>query len=216
MRRLYSLFRYDEEERCLSRLEGSELTRLLDFLDRVCTLLSAFRPATKRVLQTLGDIPSDDDIYIQCLRKLQVICGHYAALPPSYFASGEIVRVGDNPAVVGGISDVWEGTYRDKRVSIEHLRVLLNDDQTRKKVRVWYRNHWFVYSRTPGRAAVVHRTGSYVEKASAPEYRPFRWDYNNPAADHLEVDAKRNSDELSREKSGREPDQPRESFSACT
>ena len=40
VRRLHSLFRYDDEERCLSRLQGSELTRLLDFLDRVCTLLS--------------------------------------------------------------------------------------------------------------------------------------------------------------------------------
>ena len=38
VRRLFSLFRYDEEERYLSRLQGSELTRLLDFLDRVCTL----------------------------------------------------------------------------------------------------------------------------------------------------------------------------------
>ena len=47
VRRLYSLFRYDEEERYLSHLQGSELTRLLDFLDRVCTLLSTFRPATK-------------------------------------------------------------------------------------------------------------------------------------------------------------------------
>ena len=139
LRRLYSLFWCDEEERYLSGLQGSELTRLLDFLDRVCTFLSAFRPATKQVLQTLGDIPSNDGIHIQCLRKLQAICGHHAALPPSYFASGEIVRVGDNPAVVGGISDVWEGTYRDKRVSIEHLKVPLNDDQRRKKVRVWYR-----------------------------------------------------------------------------
>ena len=123
----------------MSRLRGSELTRLLDFLDRVCTLLSAFRPATKRALQTLDVIPSNDGISTRCLRKLQAICGHHAALPPSYFASGEIVRVSDHPIAVGGISDVWEGTYRDKRVSIERLKVPLNDDQGRKKVRVWYR-----------------------------------------------------------------------------
>ena len=47
LRRLYSLFRYDEEEQYLSRLQGPELTRLLGFLDRVCTLLLAFHPATK-------------------------------------------------------------------------------------------------------------------------------------------------------------------------
>ena len=73
---------------------------------------------------------------MQCLRKLQVICGHHVALPSSYFASGEIVRVGDNPIVVGGISDIWEGTYRDRRIAIDHLKIPLNDDQVRKEVRV--------------------------------------------------------------------------------
>ena len=48
LRRLYSLFCYDDEERHLSRLQGPELTRLLDFLDRVCTLRSAFRPTTNK------------------------------------------------------------------------------------------------------------------------------------------------------------------------
>ena len=138
MRRLHSLLHYDEGERYLSRLRGSELTRLLDFLDRVCTILSAFRPATKQTLQTLDVLPQNDDISLQCLHKLQVICGHHAALPSAYFASGEIVRVGDNPIAAGGISDVWEGTYRDKRVSIEHMKVPLNDDQARKQVRVRY------------------------------------------------------------------------------
>ena len=137
-RRLHSLFRYDEEERYLISLQGSELVRLLDFLDRVCTLLSAFRPATKQALQTLGATPSSDDIFIQCLHKLQAVCGHHAALPSSYFTFGEIVRTGDHPIVVGGISDVWEGTYRNKTVSIEHLKIPLNDDRARKKVRVWY------------------------------------------------------------------------------
>ena len=136
LRRLYSLFRYDEEEQYLFSLQGSELTRLLDFLDRVCTLLSAFCLAKKQALQTLGAIPPNDDISIQCLRKLQAICGHHAALPSSYFASGEIARTGDHPIVPGSISDVWEGTCRNKSVYIEHLKVSLNDDQARRKVRV--------------------------------------------------------------------------------
>ena len=44
--------------------------------------------------------------------------------------------MGGNPIAVGVISDVWEGTYRDKRVSIEHLKISLDDDQACKKVRV--------------------------------------------------------------------------------
>ena len=216
LRRLYSLFRYDEEERYLSRLQGSELTRLLDFLDRVCTLLSAFRLATKRALQTLGALPPNDDIYIQCLRKLQAICDHHAALPPSYFASGEITRVGDNPIVVGGIPDVWEGTCCNRRVSIKYLKVPLNDDQARKKVRVRHGRPLIrVHLRTPGRAAVVHQTGSYVEKASTPEYRPFHRHHDESVADHLEMDAERNPDGFRQGKSRRKPDQPCESFSPC-
>ena len=80
LRRIYSLIRYDEEERCLFGLQGSELARLLDFLDRVCTFLSAFRLATKQALQTIDAIPSSDDIYMQCFCKPQAVCGHHAAL----------------------------------------------------------------------------------------------------------------------------------------
>ena len=172
-------------------------------------------PNYKQTLQTLGAIPLNDDVYIKCLRKLQAICGHHAALPPSYFASGEIVRVGDNPIVVGAISDVWEGICRNKRVSIEHLKVSLNDDRARKKVRVWHGRPLIrVYLRTPVRAAVIHQTSSYVEKASTPKYRPFRRDHDEPVADHLEVDAERNPDGFHRGKSRCKSDQPCESFSA--
>ena len=73
LRRLYSLFRYDEEERHLFGLQGSELTRLLNFLDRGCTLLSTFCSATKQPLNTLAAIPSNDDIHTQCIHKLRAI-----------------------------------------------------------------------------------------------------------------------------------------------
>ena len=68
------------------------------------------------------------------------------------------LRVGDNPIVLGGISDVWEGAYCNKRVSIEHLKVPFNDDQVSKKVRV--RTYGIqlirVYSRMAVGAAIVH------------------------------------------------------------
>ena len=216
LRRLYSLFHCDEEERYLSSIQGSELTRLLDFLDHVCILLTAFGLATKQALQALDALSPNDDIYLQCLHKLQAICDHHTVLPPSYFASGEITRVGNHPTVLGGVSDVWEGTCRNKRVSIEHLKISLNDDQARKKVRVRHgKRSVRVYLRTPIRAAVIHQTGSYVEKASTPEYCPFRRHHDESVADHLGVDAERNPDGFHRGKSRRKPDQPCEPFSAC-
>ena len=49
--------------------------------------------------------------------------------------SGQLARVGDSPIARGAITDVWEGTYRNKKVSIRCLRTPLNEDQTLKKVR---------------------------------------------------------------------------------
>lgn len=48
LRRLHSLFRYDEEEQYLSNLQGPGLARLLDFLDHVRTHSSAFRQLRNR------------------------------------------------------------------------------------------------------------------------------------------------------------------------
>ena len=43
LRRLYSLFHHDEREQYLANLQGSELTRLVDFLDQVRALPSPVR-----------------------------------------------------------------------------------------------------------------------------------------------------------------------------
>ena len=42
LRRLSSLIRYDQKEQYLIGLQGSELTRLVDFLDKVRATPSAF------------------------------------------------------------------------------------------------------------------------------------------------------------------------------
>ena len=41
--RLHSLIRHDKEEQYLSSLQGSQLTRLVDFLDEVRTVPPVFR-----------------------------------------------------------------------------------------------------------------------------------------------------------------------------
>ena len=70
------------------------------------------------------------------LNKLQTICSDNAALPSSYIVSGELARVGDGPIAFGAIVDVWDGTYRDKEVSIKSLRVQTKNFEVLKKVRV--------------------------------------------------------------------------------
>jgi len=143
-RLLYGLIRHDEEENYLSNLQGLDLARLVDYLDGVRTLPSAFRPITKRNLQVLSTIPISDDLYPQCLRKLQAICGHNMILPSSYTVSGDFSRIGDRPVASGGVADIWEGAHRGRKVCIKRLKVPLDDDHTLTKVRVW-RRHVFSY-----------------------------------------------------------------------
>jgi len=129
------LIRYDEKEQYLISLQGSELTQLVDFLDKVHAVPSAFHQFTKQTSQVLGAIPRTDDVARECLKKLQAICGHHATLPSSYIVSGPaIARLGDHPTTLGGIADVWEGTYRGEKVSIKILRVCMKNHQAVKKV----------------------------------------------------------------------------------
>ena len=134
-RRLYPLIWHDEQEQYLSNLQGPELARLVDFLDKVGALSSTFCPVMKRILQTLSAISADDDLSRKCLHKLQAICGHHTILPSSHIASGQITRVGDGPIARGVIADVWEGTYHGRRVLIRCLKAPLNNDRILKKVR---------------------------------------------------------------------------------
>lgn len=139
LRHLFCLIQYDEKEQYLISLQGSGLARLVNFLDGVRTILSAFHRFTERITQVIGAIPTTDDVRRQCLQKLQAICGHHTAIPSSCIVFGQIARVGDGPITLGGVADVWEGTHHDKKVFIKHLRVSMKNYQTLKKVRARYR-----------------------------------------------------------------------------
>ena len=137
-RHLYCLIRHDEWEHYLSNLQGSELARLVDFLDQVRTHPPALYRSRDGALQAIDAIPANPNISRGCLYKLQEICGHRSTLPSSYVVSDGIVRTGRGPVAVGAIADVWEGTYRRNKVSIKCFKIPPGDDQTLKKVRVRY------------------------------------------------------------------------------
>ena len=130
-----ALIQHDEQERYLSTLRGPELTRLVDFLDEVRSLLSPFQPVTKQYPQALAVIPPAEDVSRRCLRKLQAICGDNMTLPSSYTISGDLARVGDGPVAYGGFADVWEGVHCRRKVCIKVLRVTLSHGHTLTKVR---------------------------------------------------------------------------------
>ena len=211
------LIRYDEKEQYLISLQGSELTQLVDFLDKVHVVPSAFHQFTKQILQVLGAVTRTDDVARECLNKLQAICGHHATLPSSYIVSGPaIARVGDHPITLGGIADVWEGTYRGEKVSIKTLRVCMKNHKAIKKVCILYNTFYRVCSRTPVGLAVTLQRSHHVEEVKTPKHRPFRWCHDESFASCFGVDAKRKSDGVRREISSRKSDQPGQSLLVIT
>ena len=145
LRVLYGLIRHDEDEQYSSSLEGAELARLVDFLDDVRPLSSPLRPVVKQPPQTLSAIPTTDDVFRQCLRKLRAICGCHTTLPSSHVVSGDLAKLGDHPIAYGGFADVWGGTLGGRQVCVKVLRVSLNDDQSLTKVRSPSSCHLRVY-----------------------------------------------------------------------
>jgi len=69
-RLIYGLIRHDEEEQYLSGLRGSELARLVDFLDEVRTLPPPFRLLRNKLCRPLAPLSPPtifpDNVYANC------------------------------------------------------------------------------------------------------------------------------------------------------
>jgi len=155
---------------------------------------------SERILQALNVVPTTDDVFRQCLHKLQAICGHHMTLPSSHNVSGDLARVGGYPiSVDGGTADVWEGTHGGKKVCIKCPRVCMEDLRTVTQVRIQHRCISLIYSRKPACAVVVPQRGRHMEKVKTPERRPFHWCYERPFAICFGIYAERNPDEVRQE-----------------
>ena len=135
-RYLHCLIRYDEEERYLTNLKEPELARLLGFLDKVRVVLLSFCQFRDGPLQALNIVPTNDVVVPECLEKLQAICVDRETLPPSYIISGELARVGNRPIAANAEVDLWEGTYRGKKVYIYSSQIPTGGRRDIMKVRI--------------------------------------------------------------------------------
>jgi hypothetical protein len=70
-------------------------------------------------------MPSQRNRYIAVLRKL---CGLAAILPTSYTLTDGLKKTGKFPKAGGWFADVWEGTYKGRKVAIKILRTYAADD----------------------------------------------------------------------------------------
>ena len=133
-RYLYHLIQSDGEDHYLLDLQGSDLIRLVDFLDKVRVPPSASLQLTEQASQALTIIPTADDVSRLCLHKLQAICSHHGILPSSHIISGGLTKLGDYPVASGGFAEVWEGMYKKTKVCIKCPRINTRDRQDIEKV----------------------------------------------------------------------------------
>ena len=89
----------------------------------------------------------------------------------------------------------------------------MNDDQGLKKVCIFgVARLYHVYSRKLAGLLVIFQRDCHLEKAKAPEHRPFHWCYDRSFANYLGINAERYTHRVHREKFRRESDRPSESF----
>ena len=137
-RYLHLLIQFDGEEKYLTNLKEPELTRLLDFLDKVRAASSTFRRLRDRPLQALDIIPVNDGVAQACLKKLQAICADSCTFPSSYIISGELAKVDGSRINVGKGLVLWEGTYRDKDVYIMPFGDPAEVEGQVQGIHIWY------------------------------------------------------------------------------
>ena len=200
---LDSLIQSDEEDHYLSSLQGPELTRLVDFLDRVRVLPSAsFLPAYEKTLQALGIVPVTEDVSRRCLNKLQALCSHHGVLPSSHIISGGLVKAGDCAIAATNLSDVWEGTFNGAKVCIKSPRITLRDRQEIEKVSNRHTDSYLL--KYTCWCVGILQGGDHVEKLEASKYRSLHRRHARSLTICVRVDAERRLDRLPRQKPGRE------------
>ena len=133
-RNLHDLIQSDGEDRYLSGLQGSDLVRLVDFLDRVRIPPYAPLQLTELAPQALAIIPTTDDVSRLCLHKLQAICTYHSILPSSHIIAGGLSKVGDYPVASGGFADIWKGMHGNTEVCIKCPKITVRDRQGIEKV----------------------------------------------------------------------------------
>ena len=117
----------EEYQRCVQDLQGDDLVWLVDYLDKVCCLVTFLYPPPK-LLKALGDLDASGPAFRKCLRELKTVCGTGGILPTSYTLLSHLLDIGPEPFTSGGFGDVYQGTHNGSRVCIKRVRSYTSDD----------------------------------------------------------------------------------------
>jgi len=189
-RSLYSLIRHDEKEQYLISLQGPELTRLVDLLDKVRTVSPSFQISSVHELLYRPSVPSlqpkmsHESVYTSCkqsavtTRPYHPRTSHLVKSPEWVMAQSLLVA----PPMYGKVLM----TPKESLSSVgELLRTATRPPRSVHGSAFLYH----VHSMTPVVTAVILQERHHVEKVKAPKHCPLRRRYGRSPASCLEVDA---------------------------
>ena len=118
----------EEYSRCMTNLQGDDLVRLVDYLDKVRRRRVTFPNSPLKLAQALDNLDPSGPAFRKCLRELRNRCSAGGILPTSYTLSPHLLNVGSEPFASGGRGDVYEGTLDGSRVCIKRVKVYTQGD----------------------------------------------------------------------------------------
>ena len=108
------------------KLEGGDLTWLVDYVDKVRRCL-VFVYIHSKPVQALDLLEPSSNAFRKCSRELERICGANGMLPTSCMPSSQSLNIDAEPFASGGFSRVFRGTLDGSRVCIKQISVSTKD-----------------------------------------------------------------------------------------
>jgi len=207
LRGLYSLIRHDEKEQYLISLQGLELTRLVDFLDKVRTVSSFFQISSVREILYRSSVPSlqptmsDENVYTSCKQSAVTTRPYHPRT--SYLVKSPEWVMAQSLLVAQPMHGKASVMVRESPSSVgEFLRTATRPPRSVCGPACLYH----VHSMTPVVTAVILQECHHVEKVKASKHCPLRRRYDRSPANCLRVDAEWNPDGVRRGKSRNQSD----------
>jgi len=120
----------EEYARCVMDLQGGDLARLVDYLDKVRYRASLLRPHLKSP-KALDTLHPASPVFHRCLYELRHVCGTRAVLPTSCTPPSPLTTIGRQPIALRSSGDLYEGRTLDGlKVRINRVRVRSQEGPT--------------------------------------------------------------------------------------
>ena len=123
---LYEVLHEEDYQECAANLRGDDLTWLVDYLDKVCSLHRPLHPVLN-LAQALDGLEPSSEAYRKCMHELRTICGTNGILPTSFASLSQLQYTSPEPFAEGARGEVFHGTLDGSKVCIKRIKVYTKD-----------------------------------------------------------------------------------------